>query len=150
MHPTAHQIILLFLAQGSSEEQLLITQLSLRGKMSSLSFHTHGCRVVQKAISCLPKDLAEALANELDEGLLARCVEDSNANHVLSVIASELAPDSVPSLYRFAKNAAKQLAAHPYGCRLVQRILEKKSAHSKEVATILLEHVVLLSTDSFG
>ncbi len=150
LHPSAHQIFLLFLGQGSSEEQLLITQLSLLGKMSSLSFHTHGCRVVQKAISCLPRELAEALANELDEGLLARCVEDSNANHVLSAIASELAPDSAPSLYRFAKNSAKQLAMHPYGCRLVQRILEKKSVHSMEVANILLEHVVLLSTDSFG
>lgn len=90
------------------------------------------------------------MVKELENHVL-KCVRDQNGNHVI-----QKAIERVPSQYvQFIINAFRgqvnRLAAHPYGCRVIQRMLE----HCEEVdrASILAElHACTanLIPDQFG
>lgn len=60
-------------------------------------------------------------------GHVMKCIKDQNGNHVIQKVI-----ERVPSMYtqfivETFNNKVFQLATHPYGCRVIQRILEHYS-----------------------
>ena len=122
----------------------------LTNQCVQLSMQMYGCRVVQKALEYVGTDRLIALVSEFENPpVLLRCVHDSNGNHVIQKcieITSRAAQDSntspevaeyLNSRIQFIIDAfsgrVKDLSSHPYGCRVIQRILEHGSNSQKTV-----------------
>jgi hypothetical protein len=105
----------------------------LLGNAIELSMQMYGCRVVQKAFEVLPPPLLVPFVKEFSGDVL-ECVHDQNGNHVIQkcieiMSASTSAQgESMSDHIQFIIDAflgqVKVLASHPYGCRVVQRVLE--------------------------
>jgi len=125
--------------------------LLLAGQAVNLAMQMYGCRVVQKALEYVNTERLMALVSEFESPpVLLRCVHDSNGNHVIqkcieivSRVAADAAEhskeagDHVASRIQFIidtfKGRVKELSSHPYGCRVVQRILEHCPNEQKAV-----------------
>lgn len=125
--------------------------LLLAGQAVNLAMQMYGCRVVQKALEYVNTERLMALVSEFESPpVLLRCVHDSNGNHVIqkcieivSRVAADAAEhskeagDHVASRIQFIidtfKGRVKELSSHPYGCRVVQRILEHCPNEQKSV-----------------
>lgn len=141
---------------------------TLEGEMLSLSLETYGCRVVQKALEALDEDDLPRLLREFHYNILS-CIHDQNGNHVVQKcveVMNSRANKAAQSgdLHRasFLREQidfiiedvlvnTTSLSCHPYGCRVLQRILEhcddvKKTAVLDEVKKC---HQTLLD-DQYG
>ena len=114
---------------------------TLEGEMMQLSLQMYGCRVVQKALETLEEEDLSRLLREFHHNVLS-CIYDQNGNHVIQkcieVIntrskralsqSDEKHANSLRSQIDFVINDvlvnAASLSCHPYGCRVLQRILE--------------------------
>lgn len=121
----------------------------LSGQAVNLAMQMYGCRVVQKALEYVNTERLMTLVSEFESPpVLLRCVHDSNGNHVIqkcieivSRVArgareqSKEAADHIAGRIQFIidtfKGRVKELSSHPYGCRVVQRILEHCSDEQK-------------------
>jgi len=142
---------------------------TLEGNMLLLSLQMYGCRVVQKALESLDyNDLCELL-QEFDSYVLT-CIQDQNGNHVMqkcievmSVKAkeAEARTSEVGLSVTMARRIqfvvddvlanVRTLCCHPYGCRVLQRMLEH-CVECQKTATldkIQLCHKALLD-DQYG
>lgn len=89
----------------------------------ALSLQMYGCRVIQKALEVATLEQQLAIVQEL-EGHVMRCVRDQNGNHVIQkIIECVPSPHIVTMLDTFIGQVVP-LSTHPFGCRVVQRILE--------------------------
>ena len=115
---------------------------TLDGNMLRLSLQMYGCRVVQKALESLPyDDLCELL--EEFRGNTLTCIQDQNGNHVIQKLVevmsihaknAELHSGEAGLAVRMADRIqfvvddvlvnVRTLCCHPYGCRVLQRMLE--------------------------
>jgi len=114
---------------------------TLEGEMLQLSLQMYGCRVVQKALETVDEDDLPRLLREFHHNVLS-CIHDQNGNHVIQKCIEVLnnrahKAASHGDLHR-AKFLSEQidfviddvlvntaaLSCHPYGCRVLQRILE--------------------------
>jgi hypothetical protein len=153
--PSAHSLmtdvfgnyVLQKLFEYGTPEQCETLAALLTGQAVMLSMQMYGCRVVQKALEYVNTQRLVAIVTEFENPqVLLRCVHDSNGNHVIqkcieivSKAAREAAtPDMsefLSSRIMFIINAfqgrVKELSSHPYGCRVVQRILEHCSNPQK-------------------
>jgi hypothetical protein len=116
----------------------------------------YGCRVVQKALEYVNTSRLIELVQEFESPpLLLRCVHDSNGNHVIQKcieIVSKVAKEAAnPDLAEYLsgriqfiidtfQGRVKELSSHPYGCRVVQRILEHCSNAQKAVILEVSSH----------
>jgi pumilio RNA-binding family len=114
-----------------------------------LSMQMYGCRVVQKALEYVSTSRLITLVQEFESPpVLLRCVHDANGNHVIQKcieIVSRVAKEApTPEMTEYLssriqfiidtfKGRVKELSSHPYGCRVVQRILEHCSNTQKGV-----------------
>jgi hypothetical protein len=98
--------------------------LELQPHLLELSLHTYGCRVIQKIlhrsrVSDHLKWIADALTHSV-----VRCIMDQNGNHVIQKMI-----DAHPSWCQTIVNEIivklDEVACHPYGCRVVQRLFEQ-------------------------
>ena len=110
----------------------------LMGQAVPLALQMYGCRVIQKALEYVATKRLVALVGEFEGQQVLRCVHDQNGNHVIQKcieVVSRVAKDSQPehteylsSRIQFIIQAfsgrVRELSMHPYGCRVVQRILE--------------------------
>ena len=64
-----------------------------------------------------------SLVSEL-EGNILRCVKDQNGNHVIQKIIECLPKEKLDFIIQSFQGQVMQLSTHPYGCRVIQRILE--------------------------
>ena len=64
-----------------------------------------------------------SLVSEL-EGNILRCVKDQNGNHVIQKIIECLPKEKLDFIIQSFQGQVLQLSTHPYGCRVIQRILE--------------------------
>lgn len=111
----------------------------LKGQAVQLSMQMYGCRVVQKALEYVSTEQLLELVSEFENpSLLFRCVHDSNGNHVIQKcieVVSKAAKNATGEVSAYLssriqfiidafKGHVKELSSHPYGCRVVQRILE--------------------------
>lgn len=114
----------------ASEELTERTVSLLRGKMLGWSLRGKtSCRAVQEAIEKLPKDMPEK--DELLRELHQHAVELTKCpwgNYVAQKIIEVFPPESsgfVAQELLASPEGVFVLAKHPYGCRVMQRILER-------------------------
>lgn len=140
---------------------------SMVGQMVNLSSQVYGCRVVQKALEKLGDDDLIDLLSEFHNHALS-CIHDQNGNHVIQKIIEVVstrcktyqAEDNSKSLMLSAelgfildcvtKNVVP-LSCHPFGCRVIQRILEH-CIESQRAATLdsIQKHLRTLMDDQYG
>jgi pumilio RNA-binding family len=94
--------------------------------------------VIQKALEYVATKRLVALVGEFEGQQVLRCVHDQNGNHVIQKcieVVSRVAKESQPELTEYLSSRiqfiiqafsgrVRELSMHPYGCRVVQRILE--------------------------
>lgn len=141
---------------------------SLEGEMLPLSLQMYGCRVVQKAFEALDEDDLPRMLREFHHNVLS-CIQDQNGNHVIQKCievlnsrankASKLGDthrstflsEQIDFIIDDVLANTTSLSCHPYGCRVLQRILEhcsdkRKVAILDEIKTC---HKTLLD-DQYG
>lgn len=122
---------------------------AMRNHVNELSVQMYGCRVVQKALEHVLTAQQAELVKELESDIL-RCVKDQNGNHVVQKAIERIAPARQFILEAF-KGQVHNLAAHTYGCRVVQRMLEYCSEQEQSVILDeLFESAEALITDQYG
>lgn len=142
---------------------------ALEGRMLKLSLQMYGCRVTQKALESLAYDDICSLLHEFDHNVLT-CIQDQNGNHVMQKIVEVMSvsakeaeaktredglADAMAEKIQFVVNDVlanvETLCCHPYGCRVLQRILEH-CVDFQKIATldqIQLCHKTLMD-DQYG
>ncbi|KAJ9511778.1 hypothetical protein QJQ45_022659 [Haematococcus lacustris] len=135
---------------GTYEHHQLMAGM-MRGQVLALSMQMYGCRVVQRALEVFDPDMQCALVAELD-GAVMKCVRDQSGNHVIQKVI-ECVPTSriLPLLDNFLP-CVIPLATHPFGCRIIQRLLEFCSDKHRKDAILreVLSEVVQLAQDTYG
>jgi len=91
-----------------------------------LSLQMYGCRVVQKALEVISPEQQSHLVKEL-EGHVMKCIKDQNGNHVIQKVIEQVPAPFTQFIVDTFVNKVFSLATHPYGCRVIQRILEHHS-----------------------
>jgi len=111
-------------------------------EMIEMSLQMYGCRVVQKAFETLPYPFLTTLLNEFHNNII-QCIHDQNGNHVIQKIIEIMSfkvklGEGDTSVYDFILKdvlaQVSELSCHPYGCRVMQRILEHCVEEQKERA----------------
>lgn len=133
---------------GSSQVKTAIRD-TLEGEMLQLSLQMYGCRVVQKALEALEEEDVCRLLSEFHYNVLS-CIHDQNGNHVIQkcieVLSKRAKKEQIAGDSVKAAQVNQQinfiiddvlvntvtLSCHPYGCRVLQRILEHCNPGRKE------------------
>jgi pumilio RNA-binding family len=141
---------------------------TLEGEMLQLSLQMYGCRVVQKALEALDEDDLPRLLREFHHNVLS-CIHDQNGNHVIQKCIEVLNSRADKALQMGDTHRASflseqidfviddvlvntlSLSCHPYGCRVLQRILEHCNEQKKTaVLDELLKCHKRLLDDQYG
>lgn len=141
---------------------------TLEGEMLQLSLQMYGCRVVQKSLETLQEEDLPHIMLEFHHNVLS-CIHDQNGNHVIQKCIevmnarakkSEAAGDPDRAFFLreqidFIVNDVlvntASLSCHPYGCRVLQRILEHCDEQKKElVLDEIKKHHQKLLDDQYG
>lgn len=131
----------------------------------------YGCRVIQKALESIPPEQQQEIVRELD-GHVLKCVKDQNGNHVVQKCIECVDPNALqvthanpPIARRISINDSMffqfiissfssqvyNLSTHPYGCRVIQRILEHCTPdQTSPILAELHQHTDQLIQDQFG
>ncbi|KAJ8750591.1 hypothetical protein K2173_015759 [Erythroxylum novogranatense] len=123
----------------------------LFGHVLTLSLQMYGCRVIQKAIEVVELDQKIKMVEELD-GHVMRCVRDQNGNHVIQKCIECVPEENIQFIVSTFFDQVVTLSTHPYGCRVIQRILEHcmdPKTQSKVMGEIL-GAVSMLAQDQYG
>ncbi|KAK7261505.1 hypothetical protein RIF29_27819 [Crotalaria pallida] len=123
----------------------------LFGHVLSLSLQMYGCRVIQKAIEVVDLDQKIKMVQELD-GNIMRCVRDQNGNHVIQKCIECVPEDAISFIISTFLDQVVTLSTHPYGCRVIQRVLEhcKDPETQQKVMAEILGAVSMLAQDQYG
>ncbi|OMO61999.1 hypothetical protein CCACVL1_23077 [Corchorus capsularis] len=123
----------------------------LFGHVLTLSLQMYGCRVIQKAIEVVDLDQKIKMVQELD-GSVMRCVRDQNGNHVIQKCIECVPEENIQFIVTTFFDQVVTLSTHPYGCRVIQRILEhcKDPKTQNKVMDEILASVSMLAQDQYG
>lgn len=105
--------------------------------MLSLALQMYGCRVMQKALEVLEVDTQCSLISELD-GNIMRCVRDQNGNHVVQKIIECVPTERIAGLIDNFLTCVVPLSTHPFGCRVIQRVLEHCQDAARKVCCVFV------------
>ncbi|CAM8972798.1 unnamed protein product [Rhodiola kirilowii] len=123
----------------------------LSGNVLTLSLQMYGCRVIQKAIEVVDLDKKTKMVTELD-GHIMRCVRDQNGNHVIQKCIECVPEDAIHFIILTFYDQVVTLSTHPYGCRVIQRILEH--CHDPKTLSIMMDEILrsvcMLAQDQYG
>ncbi|XAR72000.1 hypothetical protein NMG60_11018480 [Bertholletia excelsa] len=143
-------VIQKFFEHGSASQ---IRELAdqLTGHVLTLSLQMYGCRVIQKAIEVVNLDQQTKMVAELD-GHVMRCVRDQNGNHVIQKCIECIPQESIQFIISVFYDQVVVLSTHPYGCRVIQRVLEHCSDPKTQLIVMneILDSVCLLAQDQYG
>jgi len=127
---------------GDDEMREDILQNALKGEMLKLSMQMYGCRVVQKSFETLDIKHLPVLLEEFKDDVV-NIIHDANGNHVCQkiiecisskAVAAKAAGDAETAIFlrdqiQFVIDdileSIASLSCHPFGCRVLQRILER-------------------------
>ena len=111
----------------------------------------YGCRVIQKALESIPLDQQQLIIQELDGNVL-KCVKDQNGNHVVQKCIETVEPSCLQFIIAAVfRGQVFSLSTHPYGCRVIQRILEHCTPEQTgPVLEELHSHTEALIQDQYG
>ncbi|KAK1396806.1 Armadillo-like helical, Nucleic acid binding NABP, Armadillo-type fold protein [Heracleum sosnowskyi] len=123
----------------------------LIGQVLTLSLQMYGCRVIQKAIEVVDLDQKIEMVMELD-GHVMRCVRDQNGNHVIQKCIECVPEDHIQFIVSAFFDQVVTLSTHPYGCRVIQRVLEhcEDTETQSKVMEEILGCVSMLAQDQYG
>ncbi|CAB4282412.1 unnamed protein product [Prunus armeniaca] len=123
----------------------------LFGHVLTLSLQMYGCRVIQKAIEVVDLDQKIKMVEELD-GHVMRCVRDQNGNHVIQKCIECVPEDAIHFIVSTFFDQVVTLSTHPYGCRVIQRVLEHCNDMNTQgkVMDEILGAVSMLAQDQYG
>ena len=152
---------------GSTEVKNEIRD-TLEGEMLQLSLQMYGCRVVQKALESLSDEDFPRLMIEFHHNVLS-CIHDQNGNHVIQkcieVVSkrvkkangsgdsskADFLNQQIGFIIRDVLVNTATLSCHPYGCRVLQRILEHcDEQRKKEVLDEIRKCHRKLLDDQYG
>ncbi|KAI3830051.1 hypothetical protein L1987_04183 [Smallanthus sonchifolius] len=123
----------------------------LLGHVLTLSLQMYGCRVIQKAIEVVDLDQKIKMVEELD-GHIMRCVRDQNGNHVIQKCIECVPEQHIQFIITTFFDQVVTLSTHPYGCRVIQRVLEhcEDQETQNKVMNEILACVSMLVQDQYG
>ncbi len=142
------------LASGAPPHKAAVVA-ALRGRFVEFAVHTHGTRVVQKVLEVAGPAAGGLVLQELSPHIL-RLVADSNGNYAVQALVTHLKSlAGVAVLRQLAQSndwTLRDLASHPYGCRVVQRIIEhcRGTETADALMDMLCEHMEHLACETFG
>eukprot|EP00743_Colponemidia_sp_Colp-15_P003429 GILK01003703.1.p1 GENE.GILK01003703.1~~GILK01003703.1.p1 ORF type:complete len:886 (-),score=146.11 GILK01003703.1:435-3092(-) len=144
-------VIQKFFEHVGTPEQQRVLATHLEGHVLPLSLQMYGCRVVQKALEVIGPDQQATLVQELRNHVL-KCVEDQNGNHVIQKCIEKVAPEHIQFIIdAFDNTSIYEMSVHPYGCRVIQRILEYCPPYqSDRVLHEILRCTLNLAQDQYG
>ncbi|KAF2296096.1 hypothetical protein GH714_036131 [Hevea brasiliensis] len=103
------------------------------------------------AIEVVELDQQTKMVTELD-GHIMRCVRDQNGNHVIQKCIECVPEDAIQFIVSTFYDQVVTLSTHPYGCRVIQRVLEH--CHNTKTQHIMmheiLQSVCMLAQDQYG
>ncbi|XP_043815465.1 pumilio homolog 2 isoform X2 [Manihot esculenta] len=110
-----------------------------------------GNYVIQKAIEVVDLDQKIKMVEELD-GHVMRCVRDQNGNHVIQKCIECVPEENIQFIVSTFFDQVVTLSTHPYGCRVIQRILEhcEDPKTQSKVMDEILGAVSMLAQDQYG
>ncbi|XWS20607.1 hypothetical protein CRYUN_Cryun31cG0117200 [Craigia yunnanensis] len=143
-------VIQKFFEHGSSEQRKELAD-QLVGNMLNFSLQMYGCRVIQKALDVIELDQKTRLVQELD-GHIMKCVRDQNGNHVIQKCIECVPTNRIGFITSAFRGQVATLSTHPYGCRVIQRVLEHCSneLQSQCIVDEILDAAYGLSQDQYG
>ncbi|CAN6879801.1 unnamed protein product [Brassica oleracea] len=143
-------VIQKFFEYGTPSQRMELAD-QLMGQIVPLSMQMYGCRVIQKALDVIEPNQRVRLARELD-GEVMRCVRDQNGNHVIQKCIESIHADRVGFMLSAFRGQVSSLSMHPYGCRVIQRLMERCSnEHQCQFITEeILESARVLCKDQYG
>ncbi|XP_066864151.1 pumilio homolog 2 isoform X8 [Kogia breviceps] len=98
----------------------------------------------------IQKFFESEMVKELD-GHVLKCVKDQNGNHVVQKCIECVQPQSLQFIIDAFKGQVFVLSTHPYGCRVIQRILEHCTAEQTlPILEELHQHTEQLVQDQYG
>ncbi|XP_062221528.1 pumilio homolog 1-like isoform X2 [Phragmites australis] len=122
----------------------------LKGHVLQLSLQMYGCRVIQKALEVVDVEQTQ-MASELD-GSIMICVRDQNGNHVIQKCIECIPQERIHFIISAFYGHVVELSMHPYGCRVIQRVLEHCDDESTQNVMMeeIMQSVVTLTEDQYG
>uniref|UniRef100_A0A0N4Z674 PUM-HD domain-containing protein n=1 Tax=Parastrongyloides trichosuri TaxID=131310 RepID=A0A0N4Z674_PARTI len=146
-------VIQKFFEYGTIDQKMQLTE-KIRGNVMDLALQMYGCRVIQKALESVDKTNQLELLKEM-KGEVLKCVKDQNGNHVVQKVIEKVHPKDLQFIIdAFTKDKDESvvtLSAHPYGCRVIQRVLEHcTEAQKRPILEQLLDNVETLIIDQYG
>ncbi|XP_071724756.1 pumilio homolog 6, chloroplastic-like [Rutidosis leptorrhynchoides] len=143
-------VIQKFFEYGSPEQRKDLAN-QLVGQILPLSLQMYGCRVIQKALEVIEVEQKVQLVRELD-GHVMRCVRDQNGNHVIQKCIESVPAEKIGFIIAAFRGQVAILSVHPYGCRVVQRVLEHctDELQCQFIVDEILESVCSLAQDQYG
>ncbi|XP_073983780.1 pumilio isoform X6 [Rhodnius prolixus] len=147
-------VIQKFFEFGTPDQKSTLAQ-KVRGHVLPLALQMYGCRVIQKALESISGEQQVEIVRELD-GHVLKCVKDQNGNHVVQKCIECVDPHALQFIInafqgQVGSSTVFTLSTHPYGCRVIQRILEHCT--QEQTAPILEElhqHTDQLIQDQYG
>ncbi|KAJ6845920.1 pumilio-like protein 1-like [Iris pallida] len=143
-------VIQKFFEHGSAAQRRELAD-QLTGHVLTLSLQMYGCRVIQKAIEVVDLDQQTRMVAELD-GHVMRCVRDQNGNHVIQKCIECIPQDAIQFIVSSFYDQVVILSTHPYGCRVIQRVLEH--CDDPKTQQIMMDEILLsvcmLAQDQYG
>ncbi|CAI0412052.1 unnamed protein product [Linum tenue] len=143
-------VIQKFFEHGSAPQVRELAE-QLTGHVLTLSLQMYGCRVIQKAIEVVELDQQTQMVKELD-GHIMRCVRDQNGNHVIQKCIECVPEDAIQFIITTFYDQVVTLSTHPYGCRVIQRVLEH--CNDPKTQQIMMDEifrsVCMLAQDQYG
>ncbi|XP_019433067.1 PREDICTED: pumilio homolog 1-like isoform X3 [Lupinus angustifolius] len=137
--------------EHGTEAQIRELADQLTGNVLTLSLQMYGCRVIQKAIEVVTLEQQTKMVAELD-GHIMRCVRDQNGNHVIQKCIECVPEDAIHFIFSTFFDQVVTLSTHPYGCRVIQRVLEY--CHDPKTQQIMMDQILqsvrMLAQDQYG
>ncbi|KAF8397447.1 hypothetical protein HHK36_016364 [Tetracentron sinense] len=143
-------VIQKFFEHGTASQRRELAN-QLTGHVLTLSLQMYGCRVIQKAIEVVDLDQQTKMVAELD-GHVMRCVRDQNGNHVIQKCIECIPQDAIQFIISSFYDQVVILSTHPYGCRVIQRVLEHCNDPKTQRIMMdeILQSVCMLAQDQYG
>jgi len=121
-------------------------------QVTNMCLDTHGTRSIQKLISVVkiyPQHIQALLAPLKTKTALL--IKDTNANHVIQRVLSEIGPPQDQFIFEAATSNLLEIATHKHGCCVIQRCLDSGTEEQRQgLINSILKHCVQLVQDAFG
>lgn len=144
-------VIQKFFEHGTPEQRQALTD-EIRGNVRKLALQMYGCRVIQKALETIDEKQQLELLGELKNEVI-QCVMDQNGNHVIQKVIEKVKPSNLAFITDAIEKEKMvvKLSTHPYGCRVIQRVLEHcTDAQKRPVLEELHTNLKHLVEDQYG